>query len=222
MNKYTAGFCITAICTLGCSNLPPMTETAAHFSPSFQAVLPPSFKPAPAELTVNTPEIDSANRSFRQAQDGGIEQAPTKATRKQSESPPTTSPQHQEAVAVARVRGSTSKDALEESFCRGIREVTRTVVDLEQSVSHSVSATCMGVTLFVKDVGAQGLRTYPQRRTPPSEQAPQAEISKKVWYFIAWIGGALFTSILAPLIVDWIKLRIASGRPRVDARSPTG
>jgi hypothetical protein len=74
----------------------------------------------------------------------------------------------------------------------------------------------------MKDVGENRLLAHQPGQTPPCTQALQPDISNKVWYAIAWMGGALFTSILAPLIVDFIKLRIGLGRHRLDSSKPAG
>jgi hypothetical protein len=227
MKKYAACLYFTAACTLGCRNLAQRTGPEAHACLSSQAVSATSLKPALAKLTVNIPETDPAKGSSAKAQNTETEHALTKTTLKAIETTPAALQKDRGTVAVAGVLGPTSKDALEDALCNGVRRAVRAAVDVEIVVSHSVAASFLAATIFMKDVEEKQWFAHQQVRNPHSDQALQPDVAKKVWYCLVWIGGAVFTSILAPLIVELIKLRLGFADPsptqtgRLSSRKPT-
>jgi hypothetical protein len=213
MNKYAAWLCFTASCTLGCRNVALRTEMAPYLSPSAQPVKATSLKPDIAKLTGNATELDPAKQA--KEQDAEVEHAPTMGVLKQIRITPNPSQKDKGEVAASVERGS--EHTLDHAFCNGIHDVVRAVVDIERMAADSAVATLLAAAVLVKEVKETGPLAQRLRGKPDSDHAPYPDLSKKVWYCIAWTGGAIFTCILAPLIVDLIKLRTGFGRPSADS-----
>lgn len=215
MRNYRAWFCIAATCTLGCSNL--ANRVQAPFLPASQVVTATSLKPAPAKIAVNTPEIRPVNRSSAKPPDAEIVPYPLESTLT-SQTPPTFSQKDEGEVAVGEVPRAATKFASEEAFHGGVRQVVRAVFDVECKLSDDLLAALLPARLLVKEIKKHFVQHQGGTRQSGLALAPND--SKKIWYCLAWITGAVFTSILAPLIVDLIRLRIGMGRPQPERLGP--
>ena len=218
MRKSRAWFCVAATCTLGCSNLAHRIQ--APLLPASQSGAVTSLKPALAKVTVSTPDFDPVPRRFAKGHDAHIVPLPKQATLI-VESIPAVSKNGIGQVDVAAVSGPAAKDAFENAFGESVRQAVRAAVDVESSVFESLNATVLAATVLVKELEEKEFVAHQQGGAPHSGRALQPEVSKKLWYGLAWIGGAVFTTILAPLVVELIKHRIGIGRPQPDrAGSP--
>jgi hypothetical protein len=167
-----------------------------------------SLKPALAK-PMSSPAIPSTKGDFATADDAEIARPPANAPSKDGAITPTTSQEREATAVVTGVPGATSRDGRVHAFHHGMRQALRAVVDTEIMVSDSVVAALGAASLLVKNMDF----VHDPGGTRHTEQALQSDLSKTAWYWLAWIGGAVFTSILAPLLVDLIKLRI--GTPRL-------
>jgi hypothetical protein len=174
-----------------------------------------SLKPVLATVTTRTPEPDPAKQRCAKGQETELGPLPTQATT-EVENTPTASKNDLRHVDVAVVPGPAARDALEGTFGEGVGQAVRAVADVEIKIWGSLNATILAASHFVKELEKKEPIMHPRGGTPPSGRPPQPDFSKKVWYCLAWIGGAVFTSILAPLVVELIKHRIGVGRPQPD------
>jgi hypothetical protein len=216
MKKYGAWFFISAICTLGCSTLADRMQ--APSSPASQVVTATSLKPAVAKWTVLAPEIDTVKLPYWRVRSAEVTPPPANAT-PNTELTPAISQKDGKAVSVPEVPRADAKNALKEAFCTGVRQIMKAIGDAEIKASERLAAACEAAIVFVKSVGEKGLFVLGQRRTAHSDPALQPDVSRRAWYCLAWIAGALFTSILAPLLVEFIKFRMGFGRPQPDRSS---
>jgi hypothetical protein len=93
--------------------------------------------------------------------------------------------------------------------------------EVETADARSLSSTLLATTVPVKHV-EESRNTLSQQETDlRSLQTFHQDVSSTVWYGVASIGGALFTCIFAPLIVDFIKQRMAGGRRQTDVSGLT-
>ena len=217
MNKYAAWLCFTASCTLGCRNVAQRTEMAPYLSPSAQPVKAISLKPVIAKLTGNAAEMDPAKQSLAKPVDAEVEHAPITGMLKKTPTTPNPAQKDERKVAIAGVVEPSSEHTVDQAFYNGVHHVLRAVLQVERTASDSAVASFLAAAVLVKKIKENGVRAQKLQGKPNSDHALPPGVSKKVWYCIAWTGGAIFTSILAPLIVDLIKLRTGFGRALADS-----
>jgi hypothetical protein len=166
-----------------------------------------------ANSTDSTLQVDSAKKSFADKC-----HAPVDSQGNANNSQPAESSKGKRAFGTVLV--AVAFDALRDAFCNAARQVAGTMVEAEEKVSHSVVAMVRATTISVKRVEAKPLLAHQYRTAANPDQSPEEDSAKKVWYCVVWIGGAVFTCILAPLVVEFIKLRVGSCRHQCNLDKP--
>jgi hypothetical protein len=166
-------------------------------------------------VTVSTPELDPVEWRSAQERDADTIRLLTRPTIK-LEPTPAISQKNKEAVGVAATPGPAARDALVDASPKGVRQAIQAAVGPETKVSESVRATVVAASHFIKQLEEKAVFAHQQKARPQPDRA-LPDVSKKVCCCLAWIGGAVFTSILAPLIVELIKLRMGLGQTQADS-----
>ena len=218
MFKYATSLFLASICSVGCRNVGPKLGTEAHLALSSQSAMATVPNQSVANATGSTPQVDSTKKSFVEARNADKCHASVGSQGNAS------NPQQAESSKGKRAFGTVlvavALDALRDAFCNASRQVARTVVEAEENVSRSVVAIVRTTTISVKRVEAKPILGHQYRTASNPDQSPEDNSAKKVWYCVASIGGALFTCILAPLVVELIKLRVGSCRHQRNLDKP--
>jgi hypothetical protein len=187
-------------CTSGCKNIAQMIRPPQ--SPPATVTEPPLVK-----LSEARPEDSPANDGRKV--DASVHAKPQEANAKPVEN------QGRAGSVVADQSGATAGRLRKDTFCNAGPRPEATRNNLAKSNSKETS---QAMRLADKPTAKPGLhKTEDQRSVADaagslsnSDQASQG-LSKEAWYGIGTICGALFTSILAPLLVDFIRHCIGFG-----------
>jgi hypothetical protein len=192
--------------------------TEAHLALSSQSAVATLPNHSIASSTDSTLQVDSAKKSFTKARTADKCHAPVDSQGNASNSQQAESSEDKRTFGTVLV--AVAFDALRDAFCNAARQVAGTVVEAEEKVSHSVVAIVRATTISVKRVEAKPILAHQYRTAANPDQSPEDDSAKKAWYCVASIGGAVFTCILAPLVVEFIKLRVGSCRHQGNLDKP--
>jgi hypothetical protein len=218
MFKYATSLFLASICGLGCRNVGPKMGTETHLALSSQSAMATLPNQSMANSTDSTLQVDSAKKSLAEAKTADKWHAPVDSQKNASNSQPEESWKGKRASGTVLV--AVAFNALRNAFYNAARQVGGAVLEAEEKVSHSVVAIVRATTISGKRVEAEPLLAHQYRTAATPDQSPEDDAAKKVWYCVAWIGGAVFTCILAPLVVEFIKLRVGSCRHQCNLDKP--
>lgn len=198
MNKHAAWMFLLATCTLGCKSVTQRTEPEAQvvsYSPAAQLSAP---RPALAQATDPTPHIILARPESARGRDAQSDQVPQNARPAENQSKST-------ALETDNQTSAVLADA---------RKIVGAIVDAERMILHGLAA----MQRVHEGAGEEPMSLAPQpEKIPASSQTPEQGLSTKtVLYCIASIWGTLFTCILAPLVLDFLRQRLGIGRHQPD------
>lgn len=232
MNKYAAWFILAATCLSGCRNVTHRAEEA-HFDSSSQGATVTVQEPTTEGLTACT--VDPAKSEFATASDPATEQASTQANLKEEQAK-AAEPERAKGADTVVAEATKADNVATDTHCNAGRQAAEAVAEVETR-SHSLVQTkadsgqapvCCPVPTQdaartgEKNVEDKASNIYQAGRTAIPDQAPQQSLSREVWYCIVSIWGAMFTYILSPLAVEFVRQRMGRGSKKPLPMSANG
>lgn len=216
MNKCAVWLCLASAGTLGCRNVLPGLRTEAHFAPPTQAAMATFPTQAPPVSSEPASRGETPTKGSAKATDVERRHIPTRATPNESTPSPATSRKPRQALAVARVSGANALDVAKAVVGNVVRPLVGPLAEAQNAVFRSIIAIPLAATMPAKQAPQEDSPAHQPVQALDAEHLAQQEAFTKLWYTLVSIGGALFTYILAPLIVDFIKLHLPWGRRQPD------
>lgn len=203
MDKYAACIFLAATCLSGCGHVAQKTGDA-HFDSYLQCATGTFQEPPTEEATHCTLDVDPAKSEFATARNPVTEQASTHANQKKEQREPVESETSKESRTVVAEVESADDTARDPQRHAAIGQVPETV----ESHSPLVVPMQQASSTEEKQVEDKANNVHQAGWTPNPEQGSQHSFSREVWYCIASIWGAMFTYILSPLALDFIRQRM--------------
>jgi hypothetical protein len=218
MNKSVACFLLGATLLSGCRSFSHRTEGEVHVASYWPGTTVTVPGHGMQRLATNSALVEPPNTSIPSDRHPAIQQDSTKGHPNVANATPTDSVTSTErgtnGPALVRADRGT-KNTPASAICQAaVRPADA------DSPSRSVVPTPKTASIAGMQVPDKGTNVTQAVETLTPDRTSQQNLSGTVWYYIASLGGALFTCILSPLTLDLIRKRLGLNGSQANSTRP--